>query len=48
MASGAFSLAFNNDFDVYSGVLPSGLTPGRLYYYTNAFNKWQEVYIWNN
>lgn len=49
MASGSFSLAFSTDFEVYSGVLPSGHLSTSLlgYYWLNDFNKTQEIYIWN-
>lgn len=47
--SGAFTLAFSSAFDVYSGVLPSGVLdfPLMSHYWLNDFNKIQENYIWN-
>lgn len=49
MASGGFSLGFNIGFEIYSGVLPSGVLDPALMqqYWLNDFNKKQEVYTWN-
>lgn len=50
MAVGGFSLGFNDGFDIYSGVLPSGvMSPPLIHqYWLNDFNKKQEVYTtWN-
>lgn len=49
-ASGSFSSAFSNAFDLYSsGVGGTTLSPALLsYYWVNDFNKLQETYItWN-
>lgn len=50
MASGGFSLGFSTGFEVFSGVLPSGVMDPSLIkqYWLNDFNKKQEIYTtWN-
>ena len=49
-SSGGFSLGFSSGFDVYSGVLPSGLMSVALisHYWLNNFNQCQEINsVWN-
>ena len=48
--SGGFSLGFSTGFDIYSGVLSSGVIhpPLMSQYWLNDFNKKQEIYTtWN-